>query len=270
MSSPVFNNNSAFKPGATINQDGSPVTADQLQAQFDAPSATPFETGRMSYEGVTSKTVAMLLLAFIAAVPGYMFFNFLGLIVSAIGGMVLGLVLAFKRTTPPALALVYAAVEGYFLGSLSTYIETGFDVPGVAMQALLATAATAGTVLVLYRSGKVRYTAKLRRFLIIGMVSYLVFSLLNVGLMIFGATDSAWGLRTSVEIMGIPLGVIIGLVAVGLAAISLIGDFDFVENGVKNGLPDKYEWTAAFGITVTLVWMYTEFLRLLAILQGRD
>ena len=270
MASPVFSSSSAFKPGATYDQNGAPVSAADLDAQYDAPSAGPVDMGRMTYEGVISKTAGMVLLAFLAAVPGYMFFSYLGLFASAIAGMVLGLVLAFKKTTTPALAIAYAAIEGYFLGSLSTYIETAFDVPGAALQALLATASTFAVCLWLYRSGRVRYTPKLQKFLLIGGISYLLFSLVNVGLMIFGGTDSAWGLRTQVEVFGIPLGVLVGAFAVILGCISLIGDFDFVDTGVKKGLPDRYEWTAAFGIVVTLVWLYIEFLRIIAILQGRD
>ncbi|MDE0573784.1 Bax inhibitor-1/YccA family protein [Demequina sp. B12] len=271
MSSPVFSGaNSAFKPGATINPDGSTVSADELQQHFNSPAATPMDAGRMSYEGVTSKTAAMIILAFILAAPGYMFFSPAGLIVSAIVGMVLGLVLAFKKTTPPALAIIYAGVEGYFLGSLTSYVETAFDAQGAGLQALLATAVTFGVCLTLYRSGKLRYTPKMRKFLLIGGISYLLFSLVNVGMMVFGATDSAWGLRSEYEIMGLPLGVLIGAFAVILACVSLISDFDFIENGVKRGLPAKYEWTAAFGLVVTLVWMYTEFLRIIALLQGRD
>jgi len=270
VASPVFSSDKAFKPGATINQDGSTVSASDLQYQFDQPSAGPVDRGRMSYEGVIAKTSGMIILAFLTAVPGYMFFNFAGLMVSAIGGMILGLVLAFKKTTTPALAILYAAVEGYFLGSLSQYIETAFDVPGAALQALLATACTFAVCLWLYRSGRVRYTPKLQKFLMIGGISYLLFSLVNIGMMLFGATDSAWGLRTDVEIMGLPLGVLIGAFAVILGCISLIGDFDFVDNGVKNGLPAEYDWKAAFGIVVTLVWLYIEFLRIIAILQGRN
>ncbi|WP_062078012.1 Bax inhibitor-1/YccA family protein [Demequina globuliformis] len=271
MSSPVFStSNSAFKPGATINPDGSAVSAADLNQQFNAPSATPQDTGRMSYEGVTTKTAAMIVLAFICAAPGYMFFSFPGLMISAIAGMVLGLVLAFKKTTPPLMAIAYAAIEGYFLGSLSYYVETAFEAPGAGLQALLATGITFGVCLALYRSGKVRYTRKMQKFLLIGGISYLLFSLVNVGLMIFGATDSPWGVRSEYEILGLPLGVFIGAFAIILACVSLIGDFDFIENGVKKGLPAKYEWTAAFGLVVTLVWMYTEFLRIIALLQGRE
>lgn len=270
MASPVFSSGNAFKSGAVYEQNGTPVDAAALQAQFDQPAAGPEMTGRMSYEGVITKTSAMIVLALVMAVPGYLFPSYPGLIVSAVSGLVLGLVLAFKRTTPPALAMIYAAIEGYFLGSLSIFIETSFAVPGAAVQALIATGATFGVTLWLFRSGRVRYTPKLQKFFIIGGLSYLAFSLVNVGMMIFGATDSAFGMRTGVEIAGIPLGVLVGAVAVILASISLIGDFDFVENGVRKGLPAHFEWRASFALVVTLVWLYTEFLRLIAIVQGRD
>ncbi|MBN3585572.1 Bax inhibitor-1/YccA family protein, partial [Algoriphagus aestuarii] len=99
---------------------------------------------------------------------------------------------------------------------------------------------------------------------------YALFSLVNLGMMLFGATDSAFGLRTSVEIMGIPLGVIVGVLAVGLAAFCLIMDFDAIKRGVEGGIPARFAWSAAFGLLVTLVWLYLEFLRLLAILRGGD
>lgn len=266
MSSPIFSSSKDFQAGP----DRAAVSAATLQEQFDAPTATPSQMGRMTYEGVISKTAAMLVLAGLAAIPGYLFFSFPLLLVSAIGGLVLGLVLAFKRTTPPALALLYAGVEGYFLGSISTYIETAFDVPGAALQALLATGVTFTVTLWLYRSGRVRYTSKLRKFFMIGALSYLAFSLVNIGVMIFSGTEGGFGLRSDVEILGIPLGVLVGAVAVILACISLIGDFDFIDNGVAKQLPAHFEWRAAFGLVVTLVWLYIEFLRIIAILQGRD
>ncbi|WP_062136066.1 Bax inhibitor-1/YccA family protein [Demequina aestuarii] len=270
MASPAFSTNSAFKPGATYHQNGKAVSASDLQHQFDQPDAGPIDTGRMSYEGVITKTAGMVVLAGLLAIPGYMFPN-IGLTIGAgVVGFVLSLVLIFKKVTPPALAIAYAAVEGYFLGGITTFIETNYNAPGAGLQALIATACTFAVCLWLYHSGRVRYTPKLQKFLMIGGISYIAFSLVNVGMMIFGGTDSAWGLRTQIDVFGIPLGVLIGAFAVILACVSLIGDFDFVENGVKNGLPAHYDWKAAFGIVLTLVWLYIEFLRIIAILQGRD
>jgi len=142
--------------------------------------------------------------------------------------------------------------------------------PGPGVQALLATFITFAVCLYLYRSGKVRYTSKMRKFLLIGGISYLAFSLVNLGYMIFSDSNAAWGLRSEVMLGPVPLGVALGAFAVILACVSLIADFDFIENAVKNRAPEHVEWKAAFGLILTLVWLYIEFLRIIAILQGRD
>jgi uncharacterized YccA/Bax inhibitor family protein len=108
------------------------------------------------------------------------------------------------------------------------------------------------------------------RFFMIAIIGYAVFSLINLVMMWTGAVQEPFGLRTSVEIFGIPLGVFIGLLAIGLAAFSLIMDFTSIEAGVQSGAPQRFSWTAAFGLTVTLVWLYVEIIRLLAILRGDD
>lgn len=269
MASPVFSSNNAFQPGGTIDMNGQPVSADQLQQQFDQPAADAQQMGRMGYDGVIAKTAALLVLAFVTAIPAFLFPIFPLVIATAVVGLVLGLVIAFQRKTRPALVITYAAIEGYFLGGITAYIEASFDVPGAGVQALLATGSTFAVVLWLYKSGRVRYTSKMRKFLIIGGLSYLAFSLVNIGVMIFGNTGDAWGMRTGVEIAGIPLGVLVGAFAIILGCVSLIADFDFIENGVKKGLPANFEWRAAFGLVVTLVWLYIEFLRIIAIVMGR-
>jgi uncharacterized YccA/Bax inhibitor family protein len=103
----------------------------------------------------------------------------------------------------------------------------------------------------------------------IAIAGYALFSLVNLIMMLTGVTQEPFGLR-SVEIFGIPLGVFIGLLAIGLAAFSLIMDFTSIEAGVRSGAPQRFSWTAAFGLTVTLVWLYVEIIRLLAILRGDD
>ena len=110
---------------------------------------------------------------------------------------------------------------------------------------------------------------RLREALMISGLAYLVFCLFNLGYMVFSGSDSAWGLRSGVMVGPIPLGVIIGVAAVLIACVSLIADFDFIENAVKNGAPKEIEWKAAFGLILTLVWLYIEFLRIIAILFGR-
>ena len=94
---------------------------------------------------------------------------------------------------------------------------------------------------------------------------FLLFSVVNFFMMIFGANTSPWGLRGSVLLFGIPLGLILGVVATLLAAYSLVLDFDFIQRGVKGGAPRKTSWSAAFGLTLTIVWLYVELLRMFAI-----
>ncbi len=224
----------------------------------------------MTYDDVIMKTLGCLAVVLLgAAIPVFVLPGAAGLlmIVGALGGFVLGLVNSFKREPVPGLILGYALLEGMFLGALTQVLDAMY--PGIGLQAVVGTLAVFAVTLALFKSGKVRATPKAMRFFMIAIIGYAVFSLVNVGLMIFGVVDDPWGVR-GVEIAGIPLGIIIGLLAVGLAAFSLIMDFTSIEQGVKAGAPQRYSWTAAFGLTVTLVWLYVEIIRILAILRGDD
>lgn len=280
MSNPVFGNNDIFgeprRRGGTAVQPGprgaagagaaghAGVAAGGLEQMYSAPSATTRDTGRLTYDDVIMKTGGLLAVVVVVGAltwllaPGLFF---VGMIV----GLALGLVNAFKREPSPALITAYAVAQGVFLGGISAFFEASW--PGIVMQAVLATGATFVACLVLFRSGKVRVTPKFTRWLLVAMGGYLVFSLVNLGLMWFGGMEG-FGLRSEVSVLGIPLGVIVGVFAVGLAAAMLIVDFDSIKRGVEQGAPAKYAWTAAFGLLVTIVWMYLEFLRLLAILRG--
>ena len=257
--------------GSVATQSSGQMTPQQLQELYTAPSAGPSQTGRMTYDDVIMKTLACLAVVLVgAAIPMLVLQSAAAplMIIGALGGFVLGLVNSFKREPSPALILAYAALEGMFLGGLTLVLDNLY--PGIGLQAVLGTLSVFAVTLVLFKSGKVRATPKAMRFFMIAMIGYAVFSLVNVGMMIFGATDTMFGMRDSVTIMGIPLGVLIGLLAVGLAAFSLIVDFTSIEQGVQAGAPVRYSWTAAFGLTVTLVWLYVEILRILAILRGDD
>ena len=247
------------------------MTQDQLQDMYNRPAAGPADTGRMTYDDVIMKTAACLgavvagaaVTLVVAEGLAYML-----MIVGALGGFVLALVNTFKKQPSPALILAYAALEGLFLGGLTRILDGMY--PGVGLQAVIGTLSVFAVTLVLFRSGKVRATPKAMRFFMIAMIGYAVFALINMVMMWTGVVDSPFGLRTEVEIFGIPLGVFIGLLAIGLAAFSLIMDFTSIEAGVRNGAPQRFSWTAAFGLTVTLVWLYVEIIRLLAILRGDD
>ncbi|MGO1316460.1 MAG: Bax inhibitor-1/YccA family protein [Cellulomonadaceae bacterium] len=280
MSNPVFGSNDVFadpvqrrgRKQAPANPYASTPTPDAgtLDQMYAAPTATPRDTGRLTYDDVIVKTGGLLALLVVVAAATWMTFDAApGLyIVGAIVGFVLAMVNIFKKQPSPALITAYTVAQGVFLGGLSASLDRIY--PGVALQALLATTVTVAVTLLLFTSGKVRATPKATKIFLVLMLSYLAFSLVNLGIMIFGSSDAAWGLRTSVTVFGIPLGVVLGIVAVLLAAYSLVLDFDSIQRGVREGAPAKFAWTAAFGLIVTLVWLYVEFLRIFAILAGRD
>lgn len=227
-----------------------------MEDAFRAPAAGPEHTGRMTYNDVVGKTGLMLVLVVVAGAVGW--FSPGLMIVGAIAGLVLGLVNSFKREPSPVLIMLYALAEGLFLGGISAVFEASY--PGVVVQAVLGTFSVFAVMLALYTSGKFRPTPRMTKIVMTAMLGYLVFMLVNLVLTWTGIAN----LRTG------GLGLIIGAIAVLLAAYSLTMDFEMAAVGVKNGAPQKYSWSVAFGLTVTLVWLYIEILRILSILRSDD
>ena len=227
-----------------------------MEDAFRAPAAGPEHTGRMTYNDVVGKTGLMLVLVVVAGAVGW--FSPGLMIVGAIAGLVLGLVNSFKREPSPVLIMLYALAEGLFLGGISAVFEASY--PGIVVQAVLGTLSVFAVMLALYTSGKFRPTPRMTKIVMTAMLGYLVFMLVNLVLTWTGIAN----LRTG------GLGLIIGALAVLLAAYSLTMDFEMAAVGVKNGAPQKYSWSVAFGLTVTLVWLYIEILRILSILRSND
>ncbi|MBF4614247.1 Bax inhibitor-1/YccA family protein [Curtobacterium sp. VKM Ac-1376] len=250
--------------GQTPQQAQGGMTPEQLQYMYDRPTASPVDTDRMSYEDTIVKTLLAFGVLVVGAVAGWNLPPIVW-IVGAIVGFVLALVNTFKKKPSPGLILTYAFFEGLFVGGISGFYNTAFD--GIVPQAVFGTLGVFFVTLLLFRSGKVRATPKATRFFLIAMVGYMAFSLVNIVLMLTGVTQSAFGLM-GVTLFGIPLGVIIGIFVVVMAAYSLILDFDQIKTGVERGAPRIYAWTAAFGLIVTLVWLYLEILRILAIIAS--
>lgn len=240
-----------------------PMDASDLDAMYQSPSATTADTKRMTYDDVIIKTGGLLALLVVVAAATWTLVPrpMLGIvmIVGLIGGLVLGLVNAFKRNPSPALIVAYTVFEGAFLGAISLMYNQIAD--GAVWQAVLGTASVFAVSLFLFRSGKVRVTPKFTRWLMFALLGYALFSLINFALMMTGVLDG-FGMRNG------PIGVIVGLVAVGLAAASLIVDFDSIKRGVEAGVPAKMAWAAAFGLLVTLIWLYLELLRLVTIISS--
>jgi uncharacterized YccA/Bax inhibitor family protein len=254
----------------------------QMEGAFAGPPAGSVETGRMTIEDTVVKTVSLFAILLVTAAVGWVWtlgglvpttenVSVLPMIVGGLAGFVLALVIIFtsRKKVRPALIFAYAAAEGLFVGGISAFFEMLY--PGIVFQATLATLVVVGVTLALFASGKIRASARATKIFLIAMVGYLVFSLVNVGLMLFNVplAGGAFGLR-SVEVFGIPLGLIIGVLVVIMAAYSLVLDFDQVQQGVRNGAPRQYGWLSAFGIMVTVVWLYIEILRILAILRGSE
>jgi uncharacterized YccA/Bax inhibitor family protein len=217
----------------------------------------------MTVENALNKTIITFTVLLLAAGLGW-FFPVVALPAVLIA-FILGLVNSFKKEPSPPLILAYAVAEGLAIGGISGIMEQEYS--GIVSQAVIGTLCVVGIVLFLYKTGVVRASAKMTKIFLIAMLGYLAFSLVNVGLQLTGVVSDPWGLHTSLTIPGteIPLGIALGVFAVILGSYSLVMDFTFIDNGVANRLPEKYGWTAAFGITVTIVWLYIEILRLLAI-----
>ena len=263
-SNPAFSRNPAFAAPGTVAA-AKTLSDSELQELYNAPAAGSQDTNRMTYEDTIAKTALSFGILVVAAAIGWFLTPTLGILpamVGAIVGLVLGLVNSFKKVPSAPLILAYAAFEGLFVGGISMIFETIWS--GVVLQATLATLVVVGVTLALFASGKIRASKKATKIFLIAMIGYLVFSLVNVVLMVTGVNDNAFGLRSE-EIFGIPLGLIIGVLAVLMAAYSLVLDFDFIQRGVNNRADRKYGWSGAFGIMVTVVWLYVELLRLFAI-----
>ncbi|MDF1575100.1 MAG: Bax inhibitor-1/YccA family protein [Bacteroidales bacterium] len=181
--------------------------------------------------------------------------------VGAIGGFIMALVTIFRPQSSAVTAPIYAILEGLFLGSISAVINSRY--PGVAFQAVLLTIGTLFTMLFLYRSGRIRATPRFRRGVMMATGAVFFAYLISWILGMFGMPV---GFMHSSGTMGI----LINLVIIVIAALNLILDFDFIEKGSQMGAPKYMEWYGAFGLMVTLIWLYIEFLRLLSRFAGRD
>ena len=262
-------------------QQGVP-SPEQLNQQFQAPSAGPVETERLTYDGVIMKTgltLGVTALGFLVtlamlwtsgtSLPFYAL-TYGGALV----GFVLALVNIFKKEPSPALILTYAAAQGLFLGGFSGLLEFGGftggePMTGIIFQALLATACVIGVTLAGYAFRIFRTSPKANKIFFIVIIGYGLFSIANfVGMLV--APSGMFGWRSSVEIFGIPLGVILGALAVLLGAYSLVMDFEGIEMGVKRGVHKKYGWSAAFGLVLTIIWLYVEIIRVIAILRSSN
>lgn len=214
----------------------------------------------MTLGGTIDKIALSLITVVALAAVGWRFGDGI-FIITAIAALVVGLIVSFKPNLAPTLTLPYAALQGFTVGAISRYYNAQFD--GIVLTAAGLTFAITAVLLFLYRTRVIRpsrnfilgvaaATAGVFLFYIVAFVA----SFFGVDMPLVGS-NSNWGIAFSVFV-------------VALASANLVVDFDFIEKGAEQGMPKYMEWYGAFGIMVTLVWLYLELLRLIAKLQSRD
>ncbi len=233
---------------------------------------TQVDQGRMSIDSVVQKTgISLGIVVVLAAAtwvltgdvtdPAALSGLYTLALVGALGGFVLAMVNSFKKVVSPALVIGYAALEGVFVGAFSKVLEAQFG-DGLVMGAVVGTMAAVGGTLAAYKFFNIKVGAKFRMWVIGAMFGFVALSMLDFVLQFFKADFGFNGFGT--------MGLISSVVGLGIGVLMLILDFDFVERGIAAGLPERESWRAAFGLTVTIVWIYIEIIRILAILRGQD
>ncbi len=236
-----------------------------------APPQAPVTTGRMTMDDVILRTGTTLGVLIVTAALAWALLpvddaninRSYGIAIGAgLIGMVLALVQSFKRKASPALILTYAAFEGVFLGVVSSVVDNRIA-DGAAMQAVLGTMGVFASVLIAYKAGWIRVNRRFAGFVMAAALGFIMLMAVNLLFAVFGGGDGL-GFRSG------PLGILMGVIGILLGAAFLALDFKQVEDGIAYGAPREESWLAAFGLTMTLVWIYMEFLRLISILNSSD
>lgn len=232
---------------------------------FDKQAGLASETEAMTVQGTVNKTALMLIILLLPAIYTWnLYFSGDNVITFIWGGAIAGLVLAvitvFKKEWSPITAPAYAACEGLFLGALSAMFEAQYT--GIAIQAMALTFGTLGSLLLAYRTGLIVVTENFRKGVVAATGAIALVYFLNFIMSMF---DINMPYLHSNGVIGIG----ISLVIVVVAALNLVLDFDFIERAAEQNMPKYMEWFGAFGLIVTLVWLYIEFLRLLSKIRSR-
>jgi uncharacterized YccA/Bax inhibitor family protein len=219
-------------------------------------SAGPVERP-MTIDDVVTKTAVTLGLAVVTGALTVLFRAYALALPALIVALVVSLVVIFKRSPSAPLVLLYAAAEGVLLGAITGVFDHLY--PGIAFQAILGTIGVFVAMLIVYRTGAIRVTPRLTKWVIGATVGAAVVMLADLVLRMFGAD---LGIRT-----GGPMAIMFSLIVIGIAAFNFLLDFDAADRMIRSGLPAKWAWYAAFGLMTTMVWLYLEILRLLSYLQ---
>lgn len=259
-SNPAFRNLPSGGSPSFNQGQGAPFGA----APGQAPTA-PAQTGRpMTIDDVVTKTATTLAITLGTGAATYLVGGqaAMGLALpAALIGLVLAMVIIFKKKVSPGLVIAYSAVEGVFLGGISYLFALMVGNPGIVMQAIAGTMGVFAAMLVVYKTGAIRVTPKLTKWIIGAVAGCAVLMLVNLVASFF--MTGGLGLRS-----GGTLAIVFSLVCIGVAAFSFLLDFDAADRAIKQGVDAKLAWYVAFGLMTTLVWLYLEILRLLSYLQS--
>ncbi|MBI3217356.1 MAG: Bax inhibitor-1/YccA family protein [Mycobacterium sp.] len=273
-SNPIFRSLPKEQGGYATFGSGVAGAAQVMDQGYQQPYLDQQQRGvsrPLTIDDVVTKTGMTLgVLSVVAVISYFLVTQNLGLampftLVGGLGGFALVMIATFgRKQDSPAIVLSYAALEGLFLGAISfllTFNIQGASAGGLIAQAVLGTIGVFFGMLVVYKTGAIRVTPKFTRMLFAAMIGVLV---LMVGNLIMGLfTQSAGILRD-----GGPIAIIFSLVCIGIAAFSFLLDFDAADQMIRAGAPEKAAWGIALGLTVTLVWLYIEILRLLSYFQN--
>ncbi|SEH67664.1 Uncharacterized membrane protein, YccA/Bax inhibitor family [Mycolicibacterium rutilum] len=275
-SNPVFRTLPKTQGGYA--QFGTGAAAYGTQAVHTDPYATQYPDQQqagvarpLTIDDVVTRTgITLAVLSAVAVVSYFLVAQNIGLampftLVGALGGLVLVLIATFGRKQDnPGIVLSYAALEGLFLGAFSFVVAnlmvSGVSAGALISQAVLGTIGVFAGMLVVYKTGAIRVTPKFTRFIVASLFGVVALMLGNLVLGLFGVGGGeGLGLRS-----GGPIAIIFSLICIGLAAFSFLIDFDAADQMIRAGAPEKAAWGIALGLTVTLVWLYIEILRLLS------
>ena len=232
-----------------------PADIQKNQAEIDAQFDSIVSSQKMTVGGTAIKIAGLFVLLLTGAMIAWNVDAVKGLMIPAVF-VALGLAIwiSFSKKVRPGAVIAYALVEGVFVGTISYFFEQMY--PGIVMNAVLGTLTTAGAMFTAYSMGWIRVTSRFSKVMTFALIGYAGFGLVNL---IVGMFTNSAGIYSS------QFGWVAGLIGVGLAAFTLNLDFEDISQGAAQGLPREYEWRAAFGLLVTMVWLYLEILRLLAI-----
>ncbi len=248
---------------------GNPVLSEQLFRK----SAQSSSTGIMTVSGTATKTLLLLFMVIAGAAYSWkMYYEAINpasvngwMIGGALVGFALAMVISFKPTTAPFLSPIYAAAEGLFLGGISAMFNNQFaeTAPNIVINSVALTLLTALIMFTVYRANIIKVNGTFMKVMTIALITIMVF---YIGSFII----SLFGVNISVLHDSSPLSIGISIVIVAVAAFSLLMDYNFIEKAAAAGAPKYMEWYGAFGLIVTLVWLYLEILKLLAKFSNRD